>query len=254
MASCVILLIALIWTSEASRTACCALPMPLGAPLRVATYNPDCYSSFRLEKFKVFAWGWQAGISSNKSAGVIIALGPRLGFFLNKGNKKDDMKGLRLMHLFANFWRAFFASMLHDHARKDTVSWPNWSHAYLPRRRREAPTLTLRILAARLVGLRQSFVACFKDMSNAFACTCDSDRREVVAELIPDNSTTAEAGDTSYSTVHLPGHDGDVFFIPKVGNCIGCAVVFFPELITSTSENGGRAEQPDEQQIRETTL
>ena len=84
-----------------------------GAPLRVAVYNPlamtrpgrllqvlneldvdiccipgtalfhprtgsDAYITYRLEKYQIISWGWSSASMSNKSAGIIIALGSRL--------------------------------------------------------------------------------------------------------------------------------------------------------------------------------
>ena len=54
--------------------------------------------------------------------------------------------------------------------------------------------LVLRIVAVRLMGLKESFVAGFKDISNAFACTEDCERREVVHELIAEDTSASEVG------------------------------------------------------------
>jgi len=93
----------------------------------------------------------------------------------------------------------------------------------------------LRSLSLKLMKLSLSFIASFKDMANAFCCTEEEERQLVLTELVPAEGRAATLGANSFerahhtmfkqrlvnSTVHLVAHDGEGYFIPEVGNCIG---------------------------------
>ena len=52
------------------------------------------------------------------------------GFFLSKPNGKSGMKGIRLIHLFAAFWRNYFAAVLQRYAWLYKFVWPTWAQTY----------------------------------------------------------------------------------------------------------------------------
>ena len=89
--------------------------------------------------------------------------------------------------------------------------------------------LVLRSLVAKMLALKMSFLASFKDMANAFACTADQERRQTVQELVPpdDGPNYRRAHADLFlqrvvnSIVQLFGYDGSAAYLPKVGNCIG---------------------------------
>jgi hypothetical protein len=150
-------------------------------------------------------------------------------FWISKLNGKKGLGGLRLLHCYDSFWRHFFAGALSANQRSLKPTWPDWCHAYLRKRRREAPMMILRITAQRLIKSQMPFLVSFRDQTNAFASTLDPVRDEVMHELIAEGGEHAKGHRPFFhqrihnSVVLLPCEDTEEkqTYIPQQGNVIG---------------------------------
>ena len=149
------------------------------------------------------------------------------GFFVPRGNSKPGLGGLRLIHLMCPYWRHFYGAALKQNSKKLKVQWPHWCHAYLPRRRREAPMLVHRITTGRLAAAAVPNVSALRDMKNAFACTGVDPRSEAMEDLVAEGTRNAKGHRPFFeqrmrnAIVSLRGHNGEVSCQPGVGNFIG---------------------------------
>ena len=105
------------------------------------------------------------------------------GVTLDKGNRKSEVKALRLIHMFCMWWKAFFSAILRRNLRNSSFHWNDAFHGYITGRRREGAMITQRAVSMRLRKEGIQHLTDFEDR-NAFACTSAECRAEVLEELI----------------------------------------------------------------------
>ena len=196
----------------------------LGAPkieeLDTLVYPRKCFLDFLKHMHRVGEAPCYANISR--------------AFFVNRGNGKEELAGLRMIHLYCSWWRHYFGQALRTSERTKKPTWDAWSYAYLPCRRREGAMLVQRAVELRVSQNKLSTMNSFKDMKNAFACTEPEERDTSLDEIVPADEKAGESMHAhSYghhalfrsrmknSIVELVGEDGTIHTMPKFGNIIG---------------------------------
>lgn len=140
------------------------------------------------------------------------------GWQLDKGNNKEGVLRLRLIHGLCPLWRAYHRGL---YVRYPNEVWASYEHGSLRGRRREDAMMGARIMASKLHSASMPFVVGSKDLSNAFACGSHDVMQGYIQQRLPTDDCQLLWVRRLRSFVRVQGADGELYMLSGSGGMMG---------------------------------